>query len=388
MRTVWLCRLALVGLLFVPVAARADDRTPARWAAPATLRWNEVARALVRKNYVDPLWAARTYAMVGVAQYDAVRAAPRFSGGIGHHAALVEAAVAASSATTLAHLYPHEVPRLSADLGAHLEELRKRATPTDALERAAEAGRSVARALLQRRADDGADRLDGAAPPTGAGVWHSSEEWPPLRPFWGEVRPFLVGRLSDYDPPPPPAAGSEEFGKALAVVREFRRASSFQHESIALKWADGPGTSTPVGHWNEIAVALMKKHRLGEAECARLLAYMNTALMDASILCWRTKFKYWLMRPPQADSTIVPSFALPNFPSYPSGHASFSAAASVFLAHRFPGEKEELYRLADEAARSRVVSGLHYPFDCDAGVWQGRRVAETAIALYESDALR
>jgi membrane-associated phospholipid phosphatase len=128
---------------------------------------------------------------------------------------------------------------------------------------------------------------------------------------------------------------------------------------------------------------LIERYRLGTVESARVLAFMNMALMDVSILCWRTKFKYWQMRPSQVDKTIVPSFPIPNFPSYPSGHAAFSAAAATFLGHRFPDERQELTRLAEEAAQSRVVSGLHYPFDCEAGLWQGRRVAETAIALYE-----
>lgn len=187
---------------------------------------------------------------------------------------------------------------------------------------------------------------------------------------------------------PPPDSESAAFALALATVREYRQAASSYNESIAKKWADGPGTATPAGHWNEIAAELIARYRLGEAESGRVLAFMNMALMDASILCWRAKFKYWVMRPPQADTGIVPSFPLPNFPAYTSGHAAFSGAASAFLAHRFPDERQELNRLAEEAAQSRVVSGLHYPFDCEAGLWQGRRIAEAAIALFESDPLK
>lgn len=390
-----LFRVALVALIFIPLSARAsstgsvplaEDATLAQSFVPATLRWNLVARALVRKNLVDPLWAVRTYALVSVAQHDAARAAAPSSAGKANSATLVAAAVAASSATTLARLYPHEVPRIGADLYAHLQELRERTSSAAALERATAVGDSVARSLLQERENDGAISLETVIPPSGAGLWYSSERWVPLRPYWGEVRPFLIRRVSDYDPPPPPAAGSAAFAQALATVREARRLASAHNESIARKWADGPGTATPAGHWNEIAAELIARHGLGEVESARVLALMNMALMDASILCWRAKFEYWLLRPQQADPEIVPSFPPPNFPSYPSGHAAFSGAASSFLANRFPDERQELNRLAEEAARSRVVSGIHYPFDSEAGLWQGRRIAEAAIALYESDA--
>jgi hypothetical protein len=392
MRVVRFCQIALLGLALVPLSAgasrtelpaRADNKTVTPWSEPAALRWLAVARELVRKNLVDPLWAARTYALVSVAQYDAVSNVSQFASQTKSDAILIEAAVAVSSATTLAQLYPHEVPRISGHFDLHLQELRKRTSSNVALDAAIAASKATTLSLLRRRDGDGATRLEIVTPPPGDRVWYSSEQWSPLRPYWGEVQPFLITQLSDYDPPAPPAPGSAESNRALAAVREARRAASSYNEGIAKKWADGPGTSTPVGHWNEIAATLIERYRLGNVESARVLAFMNMALMDVSILCWRTKFKYWQMRPSQVDKTIVPSFPIPNFPSYPSGHAAFSAAAATFLGHRFPDEKQELIRQAEEAAQSRVVSGLHYPFDCDAGLWQGRRVAETAIALYE-----
>ena len=385
------CRIVLLGLIFVPalgplpvIAAnsalpvRTKNKSVAAWSTPATLRWLAVARELVKKNLADPLWAARTYAMVSVAQHDAVSNVSQTKSDV----TLLEAAVAVSSATTLVHLYPQDVPRISGHFDLHLQELKKQ-TSANALDAAIAAAKTTTLSLLQKRDRDGATRLEIATPPAGDRVWYSSEQWSPLRPYWGEVQPFLITQLSDYDPPAPPAPGSPEGNRALAAVRDARRAASSYNESIAKKWADGPGTSTPVGHWNEIAVSLIERYRLDNVASARVLAFMNMALMDVSILCWRTKFKYWQMRPSQVDKTIVPSFAIPNFPSYPSGHAAFSAAAATFLGHRFPDEKQELIRLAEEAAQSRVVSGLHYPFDCEAGFWQGRRVAETAISHYE-----
>lgn len=391
MRVVRFCQIAFLGLAFAPLSLSAsvtqlpaaDDKTVGQWSEPATLRWLAVTRELVKKNLVDPLWAARSYALVTCAQYDALRDLPQSASQTKTDVTLIEAAVAVSSATTLAHLYPHEVPRISGHFDLHLQELRKQTPANVALDAALAAGRATTISLLKRRDSDGATRLEIVTPPSGDRMWYSSEQWSPLRPYWGEVQPFLITQLNDYDPPAPPAPGSPESSRALAAVREARRAASSYNENIAKKWADGPGTSTPVGHWNEIAVALIVRYRLSNLESARVLAFMNMALMDVSILCWRTKFRYWQMRPSQVDKTIVPSFPIPNFPSYPSGHAGFSGAAATFLGHRFPDENQELNRLAEEAAESRVVSGLHYPFDSEAGLWQGRRVAATAIASYE-----
>ncbi len=350
----------------------------------ATLRWNAISRALVKKNLVDPLWAARTYAVVSVAQHNAVKAVEKLEGSANKREILIKAAVASSSATALAHLFPHEVPRIVADLSSHLRELQNYDSKAELIS-ATEIGKAIALSLIRKRENDGSIRVETIIPPSTPGIWQISEQWEPLRPLWGEVQPFIVKKDEDYDPPPPPAAHTAAFLQSLAAVREARKAASAYNEDIARKWADGPGTATPAGRWNDIAAELISRYRVGDQESALLFAYLNMALMDTSILCWRAKFKHWLRRPSQFDTGIVPSFPPPNFPSYPSGHAAFSGAAATFLSHRFPDEKDELIRLSEEAARSRVVSGIHYPFDSEVGLSQGRKIANLAISLYEDE---
>lgn len=349
-----------------------------------TLRWNAISRALVKKNLADPLWAARTYAVVSVAQHNAVKAVQKLNGSAVKKEIWIKAAVTSSSATTLAHLFPHEVPRISTDMSAHLRALQNSDAEAK-LESAIEIGKAAALSLIRKRENDGSSRVEILVPPLAPGIWQSSEQWAPLRSLWGEVHPFIVTKIEDYDPAPPPAVDTAQFLQSLAVVRESRKEASAYNEGIARKWADGPGTATPAGHWNDIAVELISRYRIGEQESTALFAYLNMALMDTSILCWRAKFKYWLPRPSQADPGIVPSFPSPNFPAYPSGHAAFSGAAATFLSYRFPDEKVELIRLSEEAAQSRVVSGIHYPFDSEAGLSLGRQIANLAISLYEGE---
>jgi len=202
---------------------------------------------------------------------------------------------------------------------------------------------------------------------------------------------------------------------------------------------------------------------------ARLLALGNIAMADASIVCWAANYHYRVWRPvvairQSADWTPagVPrtnptQFALgsdtqfrataqhfmgasegdgmprpanrtlpyklsaftPNFPSYPSGHASLAAACFGVLrrvrAERSQGDPDKINpnlvfvsdelnglsidhfvnrprpyvprsfssisRILDDINRSRVYLGVHWNFDCVRGAESGERVAKT---VYES----
>ena len=110
------------------------------------------------------------------------------------------------------------------------------------------------------------------------------------------------------------------------------------------------------------------------------MALMGLASMDAFIACHDAKYTYWLLRPSQADPAITLSVPLPNHPSYPSNHACITGASMAVLARLFPSEANHLNGLADDAALSRVVGGIHYRFDGEVGLALGRQVAAWALA--------
>jgi hypothetical protein len=128
-------------------------------------------------------------------------------------------------------------------------------------------------------------------------------------------------------------------------------------------------------------------------------------LADASINCWNAKYidNYWrpitAIRDPRAsqinpantsDPSWTPLWNTPNFPSYTSGHSTFSGAASVILASIFgdntsftigsddmPGYSRSytsFSQAAEEAGESRVVGGIHFSFDNGAGLNAGREL--------------
>jgi membrane-associated phospholipid phosphatase len=84
------------------------------------------------------------------------------------------------------------------------------------------------------------------------------------------------------------------------------------------------------------------------------------------------------------DPGWKPLLVTPPFPSYPSGHATTSAAAAAVLGHFFPTARERPRRMADEAAQSRLYAGIHFPSDTRAGLVLGRQVAGAALRRVSS----
>ncbi len=374
------------------------------WNAGASVRWNEIARDMVISHRTPPPPASRVFAYLSVAQYDALIAAfgqkYRFqrrtpAQADKNIAALVtvagdpsypsdHAAVAGASAEILKFLYPDAGAIF--DAKAREEEdsrVLAGANFRSDLEASDKIGRAVAQKIIARAQNDGASNAaSGPSQPSGEGKWMGTN---PLLPGWGRVKPWLLSAGDQYRRAAPPAFGSPEFNEALSEVRRVSDTRTPEQLRIADFWADSAGTSTPPGHWNLIAVELIQNHKLSEIRAARTLALLNMAQMDAGICCWDAKFTYWLARPSQLDFAITTPFGLPNFPSFTSGHASFSGAAASTLGYIFSDQSASLQAMAEEAAVSRLYGGIHFRFDSEIGLQNGRGIGALAIARGQSD---
>ena len=367
------------------------------WDDGAAVRWNEIARELVIKHKTDPPMASRAYALLSVAQYDALVAAWKNKYQYGRISPAEadtgiypfvpttrdpvypseHAVVASSSAEVLKYMYPEEASYL--DSKAKEDEQSRLWAGTNYrsdLTAGHDLGKAVAGRAISRARSDNSDLKGNVTMPTGPGYWTGTN---PTRPLWGKVTPWLMSNASQFRPSPPPAYGSAEYETALSEVRRISDHRTADQTRIAQKWADGAGTATPPGHWNQIASQMIGRYHLSELRSARALALMNMAMMDAGICCWDTKYHYCLCRPWQADPMITTAVAKPNFPSYTSGHSDFSAAASEVLGYIFPREKGTLHSMAEEAGISRLYGGIHYRFDIDQGAEDGRRIGQLAI---------
>ena len=125
--------------------------------------------------------------------------------------------------------------------------------------------------------------------------------------------------------------------------------------------------------------------KMNPIRTARTLAYVNMALADAGVSCWDTKYFYYYPRPSQAIPGLKSILGLPNFPSYTSGHSTFSAAAATVLGYIFPTQAAEFDRLAKEASESRIYGGIHYRFDCEVGLDVGKKIGNYTSAVGQKD---
>jgi membrane-associated phospholipid phosphatase len=203
------------------------------------------------------------------------------------------------------------------------------------------------------------------------------------------MRPYFLTTQSQFRPPPPPVFGSPEFLADAAAVLQATTSRSPAQAANVVFWSQANGTVTTPGFWLARAAELATANRLDEREAAHLLALTSAALADVGIACYGAKYFYNYIRPSQYDPaiTLVPGVGLPNHPSYPAGHACFSSAAVTILSAWFPAATGELNAQLAESGLSRVIGGVHYPFDVAAGRSLGRSVALWALAYDDSRGL-
>jgi PAP2 superfamily len=358
---------------------RLRERLAEEFDSGITISWNDVSRSLIIATSTPPPKASRLYALVSVAQNDAAYSA-NFLRSKGTDAS-TEAAISEASFNVLSAQFPTQERGLKE---RHERAIRyiatRRSSTPESIAKGRALGRSAASAILLRAQSDGASLVWSGAMPSGEGIWKSlaPTPLPPLLPRWGEVKPWFLVSGALLRPPPPPSYSTQEFQEALAEVRRYSDTRTNDLVNIVKFWADGAGTFTPPGHWNQIASDFMKASKTSESKAAEILAALNMALMDAGICCWDAKYAYWLLRPSQADPLIIPAITTPNFPAYTSGHATFSGAAAEVLGKAFPSLKPYFLSLASEAALSRLYGGIHYRFDSDVGLESGRIIGAKA----------
>ncbi len=355
------------------------------------LYWNNAALEANRRDFSNvsgtdkpspeqggPTLSSRALAIVHLAMYDAhagvinSAALPRYLSAPLNPAAgaSAAAAVAAAAHACLSALYPRQKPHFDA---AHLAA----GLAGSGLAEGHAFGLAVGQAMLSDRAGDpnasdngyaasmqpGAHRPDPANPGQG---FHA--------PFYGaRSKGFAITARHELDAPP--ALSSAEYDKSLKQVRgkgivpelmgtlpaTFSK-RTVDETLIGLYWAyDGPRElGTPPREYNQIvrAIAIEKNNSIDDN--ARLFALVNTAMGDAGILAWDQKYIHDFWRPVLAirehDASMGPAAPTPThnidndcdpawlplgspasnssdrnftppFPAYPSGHATFGAAA-------------------------------------------------------------
>lgn len=429
----------------------------------AILYWNEVALEANRVSHSNgqneqtgPTLSSRALAIVHLAMYDA------YAGTRGNPTTPVDlspylpglpapkpnasptAAVAAAAYATLTSLYPSQ--KAFFDLKNAQAPLQDGDLPAGY-----EYGLEVANQLLSQRQNDPGSGSTGYFPSIAPGAHRPDPDNPEQgfhAPFYGaESNCFAVTHRHELDAPP--ALGSSDYLNALQEVRGKGIApelmgtlpTTLPHRTaeetlIGIYWGyDGAnGLGTPPRLYNQIIRTLAIARNNNMDQNARLFALVNAAMGDAGILAWDQKYIYNFWRPvlgiqegdislgpsgsgnhtiaqdcdpfwlplgaPKTNSTTMEKNFTPPFPAYPSGHATFGAAALhiarlfyevtnysrddlfndlTFISDEFNGINKNnkgtvrpkhtrsfpdgLWQMMIENGQSRVYLGVHWLFD-------------------------
>lgn len=354
-----------------PLAPTVAERSAVKfWEVGSSVAWNATARTLLTARAASPIAQARILAYLSVAQYNAVVAAEDAKDG-GDHASTA-AAAAGASVVVLKSFFPLDAALIDDALRLQQAGARWPGERNRNVAAGEAVGREIGAAVVAYAATDNFNLAPAPANPGTAGSWTGVN---PIRGLYG-ARTFALTSGDQFRPGPPPAYGSPAFTAALDEVRALSDGLTPAQRAIALRWA-------PIGpaYMNGVAAEMIVAHHRSEREAARIFALANMAGFDVGNACFDAKLAYYLIRPTQADPLINLVVALPNHPSYPSGHSCFTAAYATVLASAFPEERGLLETMIEEAGLSRMYGGLHYRFDCEVGQELGRQVAGYVLEL-------
>ncbi len=252
----------------------------------------------------------------------------------------------------------------------------------------------------------------GYVSPECTGCWKpgGAHPMPALLPYWGKSRSLLVAPSTVEVTPP--LAYDEKPGSPFHVqameLFAMSKPLSNEHRWIAEFWSDDvPGlTNSPMGRWISITNQAVAQADLPFPQLLELYLKAAMASTDVMVICWKSKYAFYLERPEAyirrvVDPNWTPLHDNPPFPSYPSGHAAIGAAVTevltAFLGESFPltdrtheGRTEFIGKprtyssfreMARENALSRLALGVHYRMDCDEGLRLGKLVSKRVTAL-------
>ncbi len=368
--------------------------------------WTTVAFNTIRQTSGSDALAARLYAMVNVAMFDAVnglakRPAPPALVAPERGAKGDPVAAAATAAHhVLVALYPSHRDTYDAQLDADVASMRGDVAHGQAW------GARVAAAVVAARADDGAAGSEMVPARSGIGQFRS-----PWDAHFRHLRPFALADPAPYAEAPLPAMDSPAYTSAFNDVKAVgSKAPDPAAAATYGFWKLSGGTNQPPGAWLQIAQTVSAVQGLSLEETAQLFALESMALADTVGPTNEAKFDYGYWRPETAinegdddgnsDTDGEPWTGrdkVAGTPEHFSGHSSFSGAGAEVLAQFFcrddisftitsdsGGGADRSYAsfsaAAAEVGRSRVLGGQHFEFSNQAGLTAGRRIADEVVA--------
>jgi hypothetical protein len=168
--------------------------------------------------------------------------------------------------------------------------------------------------------------------------------------------------------------------------------------------------SAPASHASEIPEVISKQKQLDEAAYKQILYWnsvspghrwqeminklwvvdtgrygflanvlLGTAIYDATIAAWDTKYAYNRQRPFAADKRIKTFTPKPESPSYPCEYSLAAGVAVTVFSKYYPALADSVKRMAERQIASRIAAGFAFPSDTRAGFELGKKIAEQEI---------
>lgn len=425
--------LMLTSVLFL-VACHEGNETPQvkKYPADVAVAWINLQQKLIKKTPgFSPGVSGRSFGYSGVTLYESVvqgmpgyrsivpllggPTLPKAAHNKSYHwpasangamAFILKNLFASTSAANMATID---------SLEAAFNEQFEGQTGADVTQASGDLGRAVAAAIFEWSKTDGGHegykpQPNTYVPPVGPGLWIPTPPAfaPAALPALGTFRSFVPSiadqtQLSSYPLP----AYSEEVGSPFyTMVNELYTISqSLTAEQILTvkTWADLPGNFNGPSHFTNIGTQLVVSQKLKLDEAALLYAKHGIALNDAGISCFKTKYKYNLIRPisyirgVMGYTTWNSVIATPPHPEFTSAHAVIGKASSVVLESFFgkkfsfvdhthdalygPRTYATLAAYAEEGGWSRVLGGIHYHNTATASLVQGQKVGNLVNSL-------
>ncbi len=314
------------------------------------------------------------------------------------------------------YIFPDQQSDLQFDILALEESFNSMFKPvagSDVFNRSKEYGEAVASAFWEWSVTDpfGHNAFENAmppgyAPPSGPGLWQPTapDFSMALFPYWGNARTFSIAETDKLakEPMPFSETGTSQFYAQALEVRNRVLSLEFADQWEAEFWSDdfAGQTFSPVSRWVSIANQVIEKEGVNLEKALYTYTKVSLALNDASVAAWHSKYTYNVERPVSyinrvLDADWLPHLAsTPNFPSYPSGHAAFGAAAAEVLSQVFgygysmsdeshdgrtdflgmPRPFDTFYQMAEENATSRIPAGVNFRMDAEEGLDLGFKI--------------
>jgi len=436
--------LALLLMIAVGIGPnRAVNAAPPVVSIPAALHSPAVAQAWMELLYervsvigIYPPTAARVYAYAGVALYEAVAVGSPTLASLSTHLtamptmpeadpamqydwpAVVNAAVAkvsepvliASPVRTMFNtMHQEQVRQHIKTLRNRIVEERLQQVDPTTMARSTALGDAIGQAIANWAATDGFAETHSTLyeVPTGdEAFWVPiPRHLEPIEPYWHTLRPLLLSNGEECAVPLAvqfsTAIDSPFYRQAMEVYHTSIRLTTEEKE-IAEFWDDQAGEAgMHPGHWLLIANQLIAQDSLTLAEAAEILMMTGLAVHEAGIVAWTGKYSALVIRPETyiqryIDPTWEPFLDTPNFPEYPSGHATFGAATAEVItglrgtiaftdnggiiqgmgrARSFTSLEAAAY----ENGLSRLYGGIHYRVGMEAGLRSGQCIGQRIL---------